>query len=91
MLLCGAGIAAGTFAMTASLWMPQTAASSEAAYELRDTGGRVAVYAAGGDTPLAVYDIYVNLLPEGDALRLKSGMRVYGDAALESLLEDLGA
>ncbi|MCI2047153.1 MAG: hypothetical protein LKJ90_05505 [Faecalibacterium sp.] len=91
MVLCVGGIAAGVFAMTAPLFFPQNAASSQSAYELRDTGGRVAVYAAGSDTPLAVYDIYVNLLPEGDALRLKSGMRVYGDTALESLLEDLGA
>ena len=35
-------------------------------------------------------DIYVNLLPENDALRVKQGMTVTGDAALQEVLEDLG-
>ena len=35
-------------------------------------------------------DIYVNLLPENDALRVKQGMAVTGDAALQEVLEDLG-
>ena len=35
-------------------------------------------------------DIYVNLLPENHALRVKRGMTVTGDAALQEVLEDLG-
>ena len=54
----------------------------------------VAVYTCGPDgspTHLARQtDIYVNLLPENDALRVKQGMVVTGDAALQEVLEDLG-
>ena len=53
-----------------------------------------AVYTCGPDgspTRLARQtDIYVNLLPENDALRVKQGMTVTGDAALQEVLEDLG-
>ena len=63
-------------------------------YLLRDEGGMVAVYTCGPDgspTRLARQtDIYVNLLPENDALRVKQGMVVTGDAALQEVLEDLG-
>ena len=63
-------------------------------YLLRDKGGMVAVYTCGPDgspTRLARQtDIYVNLLPENDALRVKQGMAVTGDAALQEVLEDLG-
>ena len=54
----------------------------------------VAVYICGPDgspTRLARQtDIYVNLLPENDALRVKQGMTVTGAAALQEVLEDLG-
>jgi hypothetical protein len=70
---------------------PQSAAP---AYYLCDKGGRVAVYACEADgTPgelLEWTDIYVNLLPERDALRLKEGFTVQDEQALASLLEDLG-
>ena len=63
-------------------------------YLLRDEGGMVAVYACGPDgspTRLARQtDIYVNLLPENDALRVKQGMTVTGDAALQEVREDRG-
>ena len=64
-------------------------------YYLCDEGGRLSVYrcdAAG--TPrrlLQRTDIYVNLLPEADALRYKSGYYVWDRRELERLLEDLGA
>lgn len=34
--------------------------------------------------------IYVNLLPEADAIRLKQGFYVSGETALRAQLEDLG-
>ena len=34
--------------------------------------------------------IYVNLLPEGDALRVKQGLRRPSETELRQLLEDLG-
>ena len=63
-------------------------------YYLCDVGGHLAVYTCKPDgTPDAlqeVTDIYVNLLPENDALRIKRGFTVTGDRALDHLLEDLG-
>lgn len=63
-------------------------------YYLCDEGGRLAVYRCSEDgTPgvrLELTDIYVNLLPEGDALRIKHGLTVEGRQALDRLLEDLG-
>ena len=54
-------------------------------------GGRLHLRAGWLPTRLARQtDIYVNLLPENDALRVKQGMTVTGDAALQKVLEDLG-
>lgn len=64
-------------------------------YYLCDEGGRLAVYSCTADgTPrqrLELTDIYVNLLPEQDALRFKAGYLVWSRQELETLLEDLGA
>jgi len=66
----------------------------EAEYYLCDKGGRLAVYACGeGGEPEKLIEytsIYVNLLPEGDALRIKRGVTVYSEKELYMLLEDLG-
>lgn len=93
---CFAALAAAAIAY--SVWMMAPAQNAPGGprpapgYWLRDKGGRVAVYAAGNSAePVAVYDIYVNLLPQGDALQLKSGIPAADAAALERLLEDLGA
>lgn len=63
-------------------------------YYLCDEGGRLAVYRCGADGKptqrLELTEIYVNLLPEPDALRIKQGLVVWGDQELASLLEDLG-
>ena len=52
------------------------------------------VYTCSGnglpDKRLLRTGIYVNLLPEADALRLKQGLYVTGETALRALLEDLG-
>ena len=64
------------------------------AFYLCDEGGRVAVYRCGPDgkpaARAALTGIYVNLLPEADALRIKQGLTVPSRQALERLLEDLG-
>lgn len=64
-------------------------------YYLCDEGGRLAVYRCDvAGIPRALLertDIYVNLLPEADALRFKSGYYVWSRQELETLLEDLGA
>lgn len=73
---------------------PEPGASSAAAYYLCDEGGRVAVYACGADgSPtqrLTLTSIYVNLLPESDALRIKNGLTLHSEKELTLLLEDLG-
>lgn len=65
------------------------------AYYLCDEKGRVAVYTCGEDNApgelVETTDIYVNLLPESDALRIKQGLAVWSLQELESLLEDLGS
>lgn len=40
---------------------------------------------------LALTSIYTNLLPETDALRIKQGLHLPTAAAVDRLLEDLGA
>lgn len=78
---------------------PEQAAQAPAStaatpYYLCDEGGRVAVYRCAADgTPGELLErtaIYVNLLPESDALRIKQGLTVPGEVELRRLLEDLG-
>ena len=65
-----------------------------ALYYLCDEGGMVTVYACGADGEpadrLEETSIYVNLLPERDALRVKQGLSVYSETELRTVLEDLG-
>ena len=82
-------LALSVLQMTAPQQLPGAAARSRpAAYTVRDKGGRVAVYPPDGTE--TVYDIYVNLLPEQDVLRLRQGIPVESEEALQQLLEDLG-
>ena len=71
--------------------VPELSAQS---YLLLDKGGRVAVYRCGADGKagqlVTVTDIYTNLLPENDALRIKRGILVPSERELDLLLEDLG-
>ena len=66
-----------------------------AGYYLCDEGGRLAVYSCTADgvprQRLELTDIYINLLPEQDALQFKAGYLVWDRQELETLLEDLGA
>ena len=59
-----------------------------ALYYLCDEGGMLTVYACGAR--LEETGIYVNLLPENDALRIKQGLSVYSETELRTVLEDLG-
>lgn len=65
-----------------------------ALYYLCDEGGMLTVYACGADGQpadrLEETSIYVNLLPENDALRIKQGLSVYSETELRTVLEDLG-
>ena len=74
--------------------LPFPAGQSGTDFYLCDEGGRVVVYTCSDnglpDKRLLRTGIYVNLLPEADALRLKQGLYVTGETALRALLEDLG-
>lgn len=63
-------------------------------YYLCDEGGRVAVYRCSADgTPGDLWqltEIYVNLLPENDAILVKHGISILSERELDLLLEDLG-
>lgn len=93
-LLCAAAVGLSVLRMAAPQLLPGSEAQSHPpAYTVRDKGGRVAVYPldpAGAEGTETVYDIYVNLLPEQDVLRLRQGIAVESDEALQRLLEDLG-
>ena len=69
-------------------------AGATALYYLCDEGGMLTVYACGADGQpadrLEETGIYVNLLPENDALRIKQGLSVYSETELRTVLEDLG-
>ena len=63
-------------------------------YYLCDKGGRVAVYQCDASgTPETLWqwtEIYVNLLPENDCLRIKRGITLGSEREVDLLLEDLG-
>lgn len=92
--LCTFCILLGIFGLILPLWHTVSPAPTPPpqTYWLRDVGGRVAVYNSDAPhaVPIAVYDIYVNLLPECDILRLKTGWPVTGEYQLQRTLEDLG-
>ena len=71
--------------------VPETGSTT---YYLCDEGGMLTVYACGADGEpadrLEETGIYVNLLPENDALRIKQGLAVYSETELRTVLEDLG-
>lgn len=70
------------------------AAHSPRRYYLCDKGGRVAVYQCDANgTPETLWqwtEIYVNLLPENDCLRIKRGIALASEREVDLLLEDLG-
>lgn len=93
-VLCGAALGLSVMRLAAPQLLPGSEVQSTAAvYTVRDKGGRVAVYpldSTGTEGAETVYDIYVNLLPEQDVLRLRQGIAVESEEALQRLLEDLG-
>lgn len=80
--------------------VPDTAAQARpeetglAPYYLCDEGGRVVVYrcdeSGAPARKLLQTGIYVNLLPESDALRVKNGWLLQSEVELRQVLEDLG-
>ncbi|MBE6757067.1 MAG: hypothetical protein E7552_00765 [Ruminococcaceae bacterium] len=50
--------------------------------------GQLAVFSSQGDTPTAVYDVFITSLPVTEQEALRAGIPVYSAAALQRLLED---
>lgn len=69
---------------------PQVETEVPVEYTIRDYGGKVAVFEAGSETPLVVYEIYTHLLPENDIELLRRGIKVATQEQLQTRLEDLG-
>ena len=61
-----------------------------AAYIVKEYGGKVAVFSPDETEPVAVYEVYVHLLPENDIELLRKGISVDDDYTLQKTLEDFG-
>lgn len=84
-------LSVGLFAL---LFLPEktdAAQPDEALYTLRAESGKLALFKAGEEMPVARYDIYLSLLPEIDAAALRQGIPVYTREELYQYLEDYGA
>lgn len=72
---------------------PSAAASpspeaADAGYIIRDSNGKIAVFAAGNDHPLFTTETRTESLPRADAKRLREGVRAPDRQALRRILED---
>ena len=60
------------------------------AYTIKEYAGKVAVFSQDEEQPIAVYEIYVHLLPENDIELLRKGIAVDDDYTLMKTLENFG-
>ena len=58
-------------------------------YIIKEYDGNIAVFIAGESTPNQIYEVPVETLPKEDIQSLQSGIRVYNEQQLQSLIEDL--
>ncbi|MBQ8604312.1 MAG: hypothetical protein IJ410_05690 [Oscillospiraceae bacterium] len=63
---------------------------AETMYIVKEYGGKVAVFDPDETEPVAVYEVYVHLLPENDIEILRKGIKVDDDYTLLKTLEDFG-
>ncbi len=63
---------------------------AQIAYIVKEYGGKVAVFTPEETEPVAVYEVYVHLLPENDIEILRKGIEVDDDYTLLKTLEDFG-
>ncbi len=88
-IFCTALIAISIYQMKTT---PPTEADSPAriTYIVKEYGGKVAVFTPDRTEPVAVYEVYVHLLPENDIEILRKGIEVDDDYTLLKTLEDFG-
>ena len=63
---------------------------TEVAYIVKEYGGKLAVFSGSDTTPIAVYEVYIHLLPENDIELLRKGIVANDDYALLKTLENFG-
>ena len=88
-IFCTSLIAVSIYTMKNTTPQPITN-PTEISYVVKEYGGKIAVFNQGEDSPLAVYEVYVHLLPENDIELLRKGIPVDDDYALQKTLEDFG-
>ena len=72
----------------ASLSQSSSQETRQVRYLMKNYGGRLAVFEAQQQSPLLVFDVYVNTLPEYDQQLLQEGISVEGEQQLTRIIED---
>ena len=62
--------------------------SNETIYVVKDFEEKLAVFKAGNENPITVYDFYISNLPDIDVNRLRDGIIAYSQAELQQIIED---
>ena len=68
---------------------PKTAEPGSYSYIIKEYDGNISDFKAGESTPDQIYEVPVETLPEEDIQSLQSGIQVYNEQQLQSLIEDL--
>ena len=88
-LLCTALISVSIYTMKNTDVQPIDQ-PTQTAYIVKEYGGKVAVFNPDETQPMAVYEVYVHLLPENDIELLRKGIPVDDDYTLLKTLENFG-
>lgn len=67
---------------------PNTTQSELQTFVITEQGGKLVVYKDGEEKPFKITDTLINDLPEYDKEKIKLGVIVYGDVALQKAIED---
>lgn len=68
---------------------PKTDEPVSYSYLIKEYNGNIAVFKTGEDTPDQIYEVPVETLPAADIQNLQSGIQVYNEQQLQTLIEDL--
>ena len=88
-IFCTALIAISIYTMKNTIPTPADT-PTQTMYVVKEYGGKVAVFSPDETEPMAVYEVYVHLLPENDIEILRKGIEVDDDYTLMKTLEDFG-
>ena len=98
-LLRGAVVAVCIVALLVGVWLDRPAdqptetpvAVTETTQVLGTWEGRLALFAAAGEQPLEIYEIWVAALPPQEQEKLTIGIPIPDQASLTALLTDYGS